>query len=342
MRTKGLLVLAAMVMAVAPGCGKKSAKAIVMLEYRIKPVKPPPAGLKRLGIYPIKTGGNSPKWSKLASKRLESKLQEVCDANESDLEIVDQASFKAILEQKDLMLSDIVEGNDAIAAAKLKNVQAMISGTVDVKIDKQVTKKTKITGLSGFGGRHWGGGSVRTGEAKGIRRTIIIDVTFKLVDGANGKTLDSMTKVYKETDEKKPSLLFGSSKTEGDLEASDQIISDMVDLAVMDFLTRMFPYSYQTDVPIESGKTEASEMGVRAAAGEDYPGAARHLAAAVVEAPDAKTLFAYAVVLQAMGDYDKARRYYGQAVAEDDDNELYADCRNRLKGLEGRLAPPGG
>jgi hypothetical protein len=324
-----------------PACGGASKEeAVVQIRYEFDADKGLPPGLTSLAVAPMECDApDEDKWQEIATEMMHRKIAVSNEKNNLGLTLADRKNAQKIIEEKDAIRAGLVEGTAAQEAAKLVGVQALVMGRVIIKVEVHKGKGSTVSAISGFAGRYFGGGSASSEERESISRNVTVQVTFRLLDSANGKDWFSWTpdKPFMVSDKKKPGPFFGSSKTEADLTPRDMLVAQCVEEAVTEFVSHLMPTDYEFALQLESSSNENCALGVQRIRAEDFEGAAASLKQAIAEDPqDGRALFALGVVQEVTGDYENALVNYRNACAIENMPE-YLEARDRVKNYKDRV-----
>lgn len=344
-------LLAACAAAVA-GCGAKE-KAVVQIHYELQPDKGLPLGMKGLAVAQVtaETGSGGEaidevKWQEIVGEMMHRRLTVANEKHGLGLTIADRASTKDVMTEKDLALAGISEGAETAARTKLVDVQGLIRGRVIIKVEKHVgrgrtIKAMDMFGYGGYGGR---GGRIDTEETTSISRTVTVQPSFHLVDASTGKDWYTWTPdaPFQQSDEEKPSMLFGSGKTEADLDPRDHIVARCIEEAVFEFTSHLIPIDYDFAIEVESSGNEDCAEGVKLLRAEEYDTALEAFQRALAEDDeDHKAVFCAGVACEALGRFDDALSFYKQACMGSN-RAQYVEARDRVKQLKDRVRTSGG
>ncbi len=344
-----VVVVLAMLVA-GTGCGGKAPEARVSFRMVSQPKGTLDPSHMDIAIRAVKTqvegtgagdGGNDEaKWGEMTADILEHYFQEAAEKHSVPLRVVDRQHLKETMEEKDLAAAGITDTGDAVASSQLKGATAILTSKVTVKIDKQKGKGRTMSAASlfGGGGHGWGGGggSMQTEEVEKESRNISVQCQFQLKDPATNDILIAYTSLPSQEHERnKTSFLFGSSKTEADMNPRDQVIGEMVSAHVNRFLGKFLPVETETEVVVKAGKSDESKAGVRSINAEDFEAALGHFKAAIAEQDsDHHSYFGAGVCCEKLNRYDEARKYYKQAASYDSKEEMYEAAVRRVSDMK--------
>lgn len=134
-------------------------RASVTVSYVIAPPKPLPDGLKAVAVIDagVKTEGavedeREAKWSSIAADMVEAMLQNATTQFGAGVAVARRDLTRQILEEQDLRLSGLVEGESATRAGKLLAVQGLITSRMTINIDVQKGTKSTLDWAGILGG----------------------------------------------------------------------------------------------------------------------------------------------------------------------------------------------
>jgi tetratricopeptide (TPR) repeat protein len=337
---KGLIpLMLAVVPVILTGCEKKQ-EATVLIRYELVPKEGLPPGMKALAVLPMEAQGeDEAKWQEMATEMMHSRIVNANQKFNLGLQVADRKNVASLVKEKEAMRAGLVEMKQAQEAAKLINVQGLVMGRCVIKVEVHEGQKRTVSGLGAFASAWSGGGHVETEESKSISRNVTVQVTFRLLDAANGKDwyTYSPEKPLMVSDKKKPGPIFGSSQTEADLSPRDQLVGMCVEEAVIEFLSHMIPCSYEFKIDIESSTNKDCVTGVKLVRGEDFDGAITAFKSALAEnAEDDRAAFNMGVVYEKMGRLDEALDAYRKALVIKNEPE-YTEARDRVAKFKDRV-----
>ena len=350
-----LSVLGILAIPLATGCGgvKKETFNVTIL-YVLEPTEELPEGLTTLAVLDAGTevtGGEddarAKKWAALAADGMERMIQESASKFGTGLSVAKRDATTKILAEQDLKAAGLVDTSTATQAGKLLDVQALITSKINIIVEVNKSKKTSfdLTHLAGFGGRGWGGGSAGVGarEADAISRNLTVACKFSMVDAATGETyFDYAPKPFAKHDKKTPGAFFGRSSGEGDLDALDMYIGELVETGTREFVGIFVPCEVEYAYELSSSRNESSAAGVAAMRADEYETAMQHFKTAIAEDPkDHRSAFCMGVTNELMGDWDTALKSYKQVCGvlgvDDDEMDRYLAAKNRLAAHKDRI-----
>lgn len=329
----------------ASGCASQET-AVVNFSYVVEKEKGLPPGMKTIAIMPARLGETTdPKWSELSTTVLASLINESRSKFGGDVTVTERRDTKPIFEEADLQAAGMSTKKGG-QPGELVGADGFLLSNINVKVEKHVGKQRTLSGLdlSGFGGRHYGGGSVnaQTEEVETVTRNMTVQTEFKLIDASNSRVWEHFSpKTYRATDRTKASPIFGSSKTEAELTPQDQIIGALVERGAREFVSQLMPCRIDVETEVTSSSNKNCSDGVRMLRAEAYTDALSAFKAAIAEnGNDHQAAYGAGVASEAMGRYDAALNYYKQACAGQD-NRAYADARDRVKTFGSRARNKG-
>lgn len=352
--SKSSAVLACMAVVAIPATGWGREEITVTTSYVIQPSKEIPEGLTTVAVLDAGTeidgsedDDRAKKWATIAADMMEHMIHESATEFKSGLTVAKRRDTTKVLAEQDLKAAGLVDAGTATKAAKLLNVQALVTSKVNVRVEVKKSKKTTfdITRVSGFGGRGWGGGSGSIGarEAEQISRNMTVQCKFSMIDAGTGEALfEYAPKPFRKTDKKKPSPIFGRSSGEGDLDPVDEYIGELVEKGTREFVSMFIPCKVEITMELRSSREDASEDGVAAMRGDDYEAAMNHFKAAVAEeSDDHESVFLMGVCCELAGKWDDALKYYRKAAGmkdlDDEEIALYVSAKDRMASHKDRI-----
>jgi tetratricopeptide (TPR) repeat protein len=241
----------------------------------------------------------------------------------------------------------MVQTSDAGAPAQLTAVQGLIKSKLNIRNEVKTGKQRTVSAASvaAWAGHGWGGGagSIDTEEVETVSRNLTVQCSFSLYDAGGGNALFQYSPdPFRKLDKKKPSPVFGSSKTEADLDSADAIIGELVEQGVREFVSMFVPTTFRYEYEIESSSNEDSAEGVRKMRGRFYDQAINSFNAAISkDGSDHASMFCLGIAYELTGKYDDAINMYRQAASakgvDEEDAELYGAAAERLERHKGRI-----
>ncbi len=158
MRSAWRLVPVVLLTAAVAGCSGKE-RYTVTIRYAVAPRQPLPPGLKAVAVIDsgVQTIGaqqddRDKKWSLVAADMIEAMLQGAAQRYGTGPVVAKRRETSRILAEQDLKLAGLVDGPTATRAAKLLDVQGLITSRITVRIDVQKGTKSTIDWASIMGG----------------------------------------------------------------------------------------------------------------------------------------------------------------------------------------------
>jgi hypothetical protein len=248
-------------------------------------------------------------------------------------------------------MAGLVDGGAAAQAAKLLDVQGIIASKLNIRVEVKEGKARTVSAASvaAWAGHGWGGGagSVDTEEVATVSRNMTVQCSFTLMDATTGEAIVQFSpKPFRKFDNKKPGPVFGSSKTEADLDSVDGIIGELVEQGTREFVSTFVPCQVDNTYELKSGKSEESGKGIRSLRMDDFENAMSFFKAAVAKDPeDHRSVFAMGVTCELMKNWDDALKYYRQAAGmpglDDEDQAMYLAAKNRVTDHKDRIRKTG-
>lgn len=335
----GLLCLGVMV-----GCGASRQAAPMQFHYDVAPSKGLPRGVSALYVAPATIGPNTDaQWSDLTANILRDLVQDSASRLNSGVTLTDRRDTQGVFDEADLRASGM-STQEGGSPGQLMASDGRILSNINVKVTEEETKDQTldITNIGGWGGHGGGGGNVsgQTREVSGVRRTVIVQADFKLLDNNNRQWHAGGGTFGPYVDQtKKPSPLFGSSRGKGDLSAVDQTIYAIVEDAARGFVSEIVPCRIDVSTQVTSSNNKACAEGVKLLRGGPgmYPSAVNQFEAALVENPnDHQAAYGAGVACEAMGDYNRALDFYRRACVASSNRE-YIEARTRVERFGSRV-----
>lgn len=367
-----------------PGNCEAKEKQSITVSYFLGPARPLPEGIRRVAVMDAgvenQDGGpsaaRSRKWAAIAAEMIEAMLQGI-PAEPAQLTIVQRRATKKILDEQDLQLAGIVEGDAATRAGKLLAVDGLIMSRINIRVDTRKQDKSSIDWLRLLGPvgavgrpadprfRRVEGGpaagnpyetrrgvvvtpvglELPTRTISEISRNLTVECGFALVDATTGRSVvQAPPQIHQKRDQAQPNFLFGGCVDAADLDPIDHFIGELVERAAREFVGQLVPvrWSYTYEV---IGKGNHGEAAVRALRADDFAAALAEFEAAHREDPERDShVFGMAVACELMGDPRKALEHYRMAASmpdvDDDDLPVYLAAKERLAAHLDRIIPP--
>lgn len=340
----------------AMGCegGGKKESFNVNIAYVLEPTEKLPEGLNSLAVLDAGTtieGGEDAdrekKWATIAADMMERMVQDAASKYGKNLTVAKRRDTTKVLAEKDMKAAGLVDGNTAAQAAKLLDVQALITSKLNIRVEVKKSKKSTvdITSVAAAAGRHWGGGggTMHAREADAISRNMTLQTAFSMMDAATGQAMFQYTpSPFRKVDQKKPGPVFGRSAGEADLDPVDEYIGELVEKGVREFVSMFLPCEMDYSYTIHSGKSKASAAGIAMMRSEEYETAMQHFKTAITEDPeDHRSVFAMGITCELMKDWESALKYYKQACGmqgvDKEDMDQYLAAKNRVAAHKDRI-----
>jgi len=315
-----LLIIATAIVALFPGCGKGPT---IQLSYFRQAKYRIPAEVKKVGIAEF--GGRRSedrRWGTIASERLAARLDEY-NRKYKRYQLVDRMRLKAILDERDLQMA-ISDTTTAVRAGKIAQCDAMIYGNVKVMHRDERRSKTKFDPIS-----------QRTKTVSYIYRYCMAVVNFTLDDIRTGKTLASasLTREYDSEESGKKSGLGSFMAVGGSNEPPppDQVISDLVDQCVAEFLSRISPHEVTFTVKLGKGDSDFIKTGNNLAEAGEYKEALDYYQQGLELVPDDhEAMYNAGAMYEKFGNLQKASEFYNKAFKIKPEKE-YIVARRRVR-----------
>jgi len=287
-----------------------------------------PERIRILGIAEFGGQGHQEvKWGEIASDRLASQL-DAYNKQFNRYQLVDRKRLKAVLDEQDIQAA-FSDSAKAVQAGKIAHVDAMIYGNVNVTArDEQITKTTVDVLNQGVK------------EVHRTKRYVMAAVTFTIDDVETSKTLATVSATREYDSEKtdaNASKIASVTKLIGvggsNLPASDQIISQLIDECVAEFVAKISPHQIVETETLHKGKSEAVKTANKLALTGDYAEALDLYKTAIAAHPDDhEAIFDCGVTYEAMGKLGEAEKCYDKAFKmEPQDQYLHARKRVRVE-----------
>jgi len=336
-------VLIGTLAAVIAGCGS-SERALIRFSYAVEPEpgKSLPPGMKTIFVQPASLGPTTDqKWSDLSSTILQNLVNESRTRFGTQVNISDRRDTQVTFGEADLKAAGMSTEKGG-APGQLLGAQGAIVSNINVKTETAIGKERTISGidLSGLVGEHGGGGGhvgVQTDEVETTKRTLTVQIDFRLLDTATNRVWDQYSTTQTGTESTKVSPFFGKSGTEANLTPQDQIIGTLVERAAREFLSRLMPVRVDVETEVESSSNANCREGVRLLRSEQWGEAvAAFESALAADGNDHRAAYGAGVACEASGKFADALRYYQRAIGLRDSRK-YAEARDRMKAYSGRV-----
>lgn len=346
------VILAGLVL--ASGCGSKESMT-VSIAYTLQPSEKLPDGLAMVAVNESEVeaweagtedADRAKKWSRMAADMMEAMIIDANKAHNTNLAVAKRRETKNVMAEADMAAAGIVQTSNAGAPPQLADVQGLIKSRLNIRNEVKSGKQRTVSAASvaAWAGHGWGGGagSVDTEEVETISRNLTVQCSFSMYDKAGNALFQYSPDPFRKLDKEKPSPVFGSSKTEADLDSADAIIGELVEQGVREFVSMFVPTQVKYQVAIESSGNDDSAEGVRKMRGRFYDQAINLFNAAIAkDGGDYRSMFCLAVAYELTGKYDDAINAYRQAASAkgvaEEDAALYAASSARLERHKSRI-----
>jgi len=333
LKAKGTFLAASGLVAISALTGCSSGeRATVSFSYAVEAEKGLPPGMDTIAIMPAKVSANTdPKWSDMSVTVLQSLINESRSQYGTNITVTERHDTQAVFDEADLSAAGISTKQGG-SGGKLLGAEGYLLSNINVKVESHKGKQRTLSGMTLSGWRHGGYGDFRTSEVETVSRNMTVQTSFKLVDSANGKVWEFFSpRTYRATDKTKASPIFGSSQTEAELTPQDQIIGALMERGAREFVSMLMPCRIDVEADVVSSANPNCVAGVRNLRAETFDMALGAFQTAMAENPgDHQAAFGAGVACEAMGNYDKALRFYKLACGGAN-NPVYVDARDRLK-----------
>jgi len=334
MRRTGLMTVSALMsLFVLVGCEPKQAIQLRYdrpAEYEIGPT------IQTLGIAEF--GGATSadrKWGDIASDRVAAQL-DTYNKKYQRYQLVDRKRLKAILDEQDLQAA-FSDSSKAIEAGKIAHVDAMVYGSATVNLRDEHAVRSTFDPMSR---------SMK--QVPYTKRYVMTAVSFTIDNVQTGTTLTTVATKREYDSENDTSGGKTKALTKmmglggGNLPAADQLVSDLIDQCVEEFVARISPHEIRVVERLRGGKSDAVKTGNKLTMAGDYAEAVEMYEAALREKPDDhEAAFDAGVACEAAGKLDKAEEYYDRAFKLKPE-EQYVQARKRVRVESSPIAAPSG
>lgn len=333
------------------GCGPSSEECNVTISYVLEPSQGMPEGLKSVAVLDagVEMAEGDPdaerarKWAKIAADTIEGLLNEAVREHGVDLAVQNRRQTQQVMQEQDLKMAGLVSGGEAAQAAQLLEVQAIITTQLNISVEKHEGTKTTFDITNIYAGRWGGGGGITPREAKTISRNLTVQCKFNMIDAVSSQAvIEYAPKPFRKMDSEEPGPIYGSDKTEAELDPVDGYIGELVEKGVREFVSQFVPCTVEYAYDLESGSGEGSPDGILALRAEDYERAIALFKTAIQDDPeDHESYFAMGIAYEKMGDYDEAEGAYKRAVSmpglDDEEVVLYKGAMDRVQAHKSRI-----
>ncbi|MCH7527208.1 MAG: tetratricopeptide repeat protein [Planctomycetes bacterium] len=323
------------------GCATE--RAFVTISYVVEPTKGVPPGMNAVAVMDSKVNTvTDRKWSELAANMIQARIQTANERFGANLRVADRKHLAEGLAEQDLAAAGVTRSSTAGQGGQVMEVDGIIESEINVKVEKHRGMATTIAGLSGLGGKGWGGGDIRTRQVETVSRNMVVQTTFKLIDTVNNRNWITFSpRPFRQSDRTKTFFLFGSAQTEAALTPRDEIIAAAVEKGVAEFVSQIVPCEMIHEIVVESSTNKNCVSGVQMLRADDFDTATFHFKAALADDPnDYRAAFAAGVAAEASGHYAEALRMYRRAYGLRPDPK-YSRAKNRLNGHLNRIRTDG-
>ena len=352
-----VMMAAAGIALIASGCASKESYS-AHISYVLEPTKPLPEGLNAVAIIDAgveasdaegKDEARAKKWATIAANMMEQMIQDSAGKLNVNIKVAKRQDTAKIMAEKNMKVAGLVEGGVAAQTAKLLDVQGLITSKLNIRVEVLEGKQRTVSAASvaAWAGHHWGGGagSVDTEEVSKISRNLTVQCSFTLMDLAGQALVQFSPPPFRKYDKKSPGPVFGSSKTEADLDSVDGIIGELVEQGTREFVSTIVPtqVDYAYELESSGGKgAKASAQGIRSLRSEDFEGAVQAFKAAIAEDPeDHKSAFALGVTYELSKNWEGALKAYRQALGMPgvgkEDQAMYTAAKDRVAAHKDRI-----
>jgi len=323
MRTAGFASGACLFIAVAiAGCGPE---AVVQIRYDRPAEYEIPSSVVSLGIAEFAGQDDEDrKWGNIAADMLAMEL-DTYNKRFNRYRLVDRKRLKAILDEQDLQAA-FSDSSSAVQAGKVAQVDAMIYGTATVTTRDERVTRTTIDPLH-----------QRLREVEHTKRYVMAAVNFTIDDVAGGQTLTTVS-VMRDYDSDKQNTSGGQKVLKavgiggGDIPAGDQVVSQLIEQCVREFVSKISPHEIEFYEKLHKGKSDSVKTGNKLANAGNYGEALDlYLTALKVKPDDHQAAFNAGVMCEKLGRLQKADEYYDFAFKLKP-QEQYVLARERVRG----------
>lgn len=333
LKVKRTLVLAGGLVAISALTGCSSREwATVSFSYAVEAEKGLPPGMNTIAIMPAKVSANTdPKWSDMSVVVLQSLINESRSLYGTNITVTERHDTQAVFDEADLAAAGISTKRGG-TGGKLLGAEGYLLSNINVKVETHRGMQRTLSGLTLSGSRYDGYGDFRTTEVETVLRNMTVQTSFKLVDTANGEVWAfSRPRTFRSTDKTHASPIFGSSQTEAELTPQDQIIGALVERGAREFVSRLMPCRIDVEAEVESSGNQDCVMGVKNLRAENFDIALDFFRSAIAQNPeDHRAAFGAGVASEAMGNFDRAMRFYKQSLTGSND-QYYREALDRVK-----------
>jgi len=341
------------------GCGASKETASVSIAYVLQPTEQLPEGLAVVAVNESEVeaweagtedADRAKKWSRIAADMIEAMIMDAHKANQTLLTVAKRRETKNVMQEADMAAAGLVQTADAGAPPQLADVQGLIKSKLNIRNEVKKGKQRTVSAASiaAWAGHSWGGGSgsIDTEEVETVSRNLTVQCSFSMYDKAGNALFQYSPDPFRKLDKEKPSPVFGSSKTEADLDSADAIIGELVEQGTREFVSMFAPTRVKYVYSVESSSNEDSAAGVRQMRGQFYDQAISHFKAAVAEdGSDHRSMFCLGLAYELTGKYDEAVNAYRQAASakgvDEEEAAVYQAAADRLNRHKSRILKEG-
>lgn len=306
------------------GCGPMYE---VQLRYDRPALYEIPEKIRILGIAEF--GGQDKEdveWGNIASDRVAAQL-DTYNKQFNRYQLVDRKRLKAVLDEQDIQAA-FSDSAKAVEAGKIAHVDAMIYGSANITTRDEDFTESKF--------------DVFSRSMKQVRRTkryVMAAINFSIDDVETSKTLTTVSVVREFDSEKdkakdtdaggKMARLIGIGG--GDLPATDQILSGLIDECVAEFVSKISPHQIVVREALGNGKSDPVTTGNKLASAGDYGEALKLYQTGLEMKPeDYQAVFNSGVMYEALGKFAEAEQAYDKAFKMKPE-EQYIAARKRVR-----------
>jgi tetratricopeptide (TPR) repeat protein len=334
----------------------------VTIAYTLQPTEKLPEGLKTVAVNEAEVeateagtedADRAKKWSRMAADMIESMIIDANKAHQSPVTVAKRRETKNVMAEHDMAAAGLTQGSsnaNAGAPPQLVDVQGLIKSKLNIRNEVKSGKQRTVSAASiaAFAGHGWGGGggSIDTEEVESVSRNLTVQCSFSMYDKGGNALFQFSPDPFRKLDKSKPSPVFGSSKTEANLDSADAIIGELVEQGTREFVSMFVPVQMKYTYELESSSNEKSAEGVQKMRGRFYDEAIGCFREAVAkEGSDYRTLFCLGVAYELTGKYDDAIQAYRQAASskgvDAKEAAMYQGAADRLNRHKSRIIKEG-
>lgn len=254
-------------------------------------------------------------WANAVRSRIAELLTRQAAAAGVQLELVDRDRLQTCLDEQDLELADIIQGNHLSENARLLPVDLFIFGTIEgqtvIRTKLETNSALNIARFSPYGGNI---AQDLNCPKQRIRRTVTFAGSLAVHETATGRVLVAHELVGQtiEDDRAKP---WESDRTELDLMPEEQQVRQKLDGEVRRFVGRLLPTPMECLCTVRSSRSKESTEAVRLLVqGMDEEALALFQAALNQDPDDHRSAFGAGVACERLGRLSEAERCYRLAI----------------------------